>query len=65
MKVRLGKTMIYKDRDIEIPDDAYDFAFTAIGPDTAEITFLVPSNPDANLKAKVTEIMHHLHGEYR
>ena len=65
MKVRLGSATIYKNRDTEIPDDAYDFAFWAVGPEEATILYILPSNPDSATKAKVTEIMHHLHGEYK
>jgi CobQ-like glutamine amidotransferase family enzyme len=58
----MGRAKIYSDKDTEIPDDAYDFAFWGAGQDEADIVYMLPSNPDDAIKSKVTEIMHHLHG---
>jgi hypothetical protein len=60
MKVRFGRAKIYSDKDTEIPDDAYDFAFWNKGDDWAEIIYVLPADPDSVIKSKVTEILHHL-----
>lgn len=60
MKVRYGKSTIYRDKDTEIPDDAYDFAFWNQSDESAEIIYILPATPDDVIKSKVTEILHHL-----
>jgi hypothetical protein len=62
LKVRYGLATIYRDKDTEIPDDAFDFAFLGSDEKQAFIIYMLPSTPDDIMKVRVNEIVHHLHG---
>ncbi len=65
MKLRIEKKILKANEDTDVPDFAFDFTFTGIGPDQAEIIYLVPSDKEDIVKAQASEIAAHLMGRYR
>ncbi len=65
MKLKLGVSKVSIHEETEVPDDAFDYAFIGNGSEEATIFYLVPTDPDSALKTKVTEILHHLQGDYK
>lgn len=65
-KVRWGTKKVYKDKDTELPDFAFNHFYTAIGPEECEVGFLYPVEGEENkIKAAMSEITHHILGDYK
>lgn len=64
-KVRWGTATVKRDEDTELPDFAFNHYYTGIGPDECTVGFLYPVGEEDKIKAAMSEIAHHILGDYK
>jgi hypothetical protein len=64
-KVRWGTARIYADKDTELPDGAFNHVCMSYGPKESDIGFMYPVDEESKKAVAISEILHHILGDYK